>query len=153
MSLLNPGYFIGKIWKQKSLAKKLKNKEFVAMTQQELNTVFEGPDPQISIRYANMIKWLLLASFFNYIMPLGTIFIFFFILAQTYVDKYMFMKRFKEPLRLHKSLCFQISEFCEAAPFYFCFGNTYFGRVFYGDFRTLDVICLIVTGIIYFVPV
>lgn len=106
MSLIAPGYFIGKIWKQRQLKNKLNDKKFVAMTQQELNKVFEGPDPEISIRYANLIKWLLLASFFSFIMPMGTIIIFFFIYLQTYVDKYLFMNRFKEPLRLHKSLCF-----------------------------------------------
>jgi hypothetical protein len=153
MSLLDPGYFLGKIWKQRSLSKQLKNKEFVAMTQQELNQIFEGPDAAISIRFSNLIKWLLLASFFSFIMPIGTIIIFFFIFVENNIDKYLFMRRFKEPLRLHKSLCFQVSEFCEAAPFLFCIGNTYFGNAFTGKFHILDIICLVVTGIIFFIPI
>lgn len=86
-------------------------------------------------------------------VPLGTLIIFFFISVQGQVDKYLFMKRFKEPLRLNKRLCFQISEFCEAAPFYFCIGNTYFGKVFHGSFQALDLFCLFLTALIYFVPV
>jgi len=63
LNILDFLYFF-KLWKQRGVKKQLERKELVVMTQSELNTLFEGPDIQISLRYANLIKWLLLACFF-----------------------------------------------------------------------------------------
>ena len=158
LNILDFGYFF-KLWRQSSVKKQLERKELVVMTQSDLNTLFEGPDIQISLRYANLIKWLLLACFFSNQLPSGVILIFIFINIQALVDRQLMLRRYKQPLRLNKDLCIEISEFCEAAPFFFCLGNflsngtTLLQTSFTSKEYILETCLLIITFLMYILPV
>lgn len=69
------------------------------------------------------------------------------------------LRRYKQPLRLNKDLCISISEFCEAAPFFFCLGNfmsngtTLLETSFTSKEYILETTLLIITFLMYILPV
>ena len=153
MSLFNISFFLFKKWKQVELSSKLKKKEFVAMTQEELNTIFEGSDCEISYLFGSHIKWVLMAAFFSFVLPSAALIVLLFICCQYLVDRYLFLRRFKEPRRLSRELAFQLSEYCELAPLFYCVGNVYFRYEVYGRWHWADLVGLAVSLVVLVLPV
>jgi len=90
---------------------------------------------------------------------MGVMLIFIFVIIQALVDRYLMLRRYKQPLRLNKELCIQISEFCEAGPFFFCLGNflsngsTVLEKAFTSKEYILEACLLLITFLMYILPV
>lgn len=76
------------------------------MTQGELNKIFSRPDSEIELKYANFIMFIYLVPFLSAIMPLTMVLIFIFVLFQRFIDKVLFIRRYKAPRNDGKMLAY-----------------------------------------------
>ena len=114
------------IWKKCQQDKVLEGDDIPDMTQAEANALFEGPKPNMSLKYSVLLKTMLLTSFYAPAMPiclpitiLGLIFLY-------WTDKYLLLRRNCLPPSLGSRLNASMIEYLEWMAFTFAMGNLLF---------------------------
>ena len=122
LDLLNPMHFYNK-YKQK---KALELGDSIVMTQQTANTLFEGPQIEISNKYALVIKTMILTSFYAPGMPLVTLISLVGLIFSYWSEKYLFLRRNALPPTLSDWLNNSMIEYLNWAVVAFALGNIMF---------------------------
>jgi len=152
LGIIDFNFIFFKVFQRFLLRRKLTNGTFVPMSQEELNKIFEGPDCAICYRYARAITMVLVVSFYHYILPIGPFIVLAALFIYYWVDKYLFLARFKEPQRLRKELAFELSEYLELALVFFTLGNIFFTYLIYKRWKFMNLICFGIAALIYIFP-
>ena len=149
---LDVGYIV-KLLKRWHYSNRLKKGKFCDLTQRELNEIYEGAEVTFFFRYGNIIRIYFVAVFFSYILPIGPLVCLLYLILQFWLDKFMIIRRYKTIVRLNSELSVQMLEFAELSLFLFTFGNVFFHFAVTKSIDRLELVTLIISIIVIFVPV
>eukprot|EP01017_Pseudomicrothorax_dubius_P049142 TRINITY_DN9094_c0_g1_i9.p1 TRINITY_DN9094_c0_g1~~TRINITY_DN9094_c0_g1_i9.p1 ORF type:complete len:714 (-),score=160.72 TRINITY_DN9094_c0_g1_i9:100-2241(-) len=96
------------------------------LTQEQANAIFEGIEFDIAQRYANIIKTMLFTAFYCPVVPLATLISACGLILTYWVDKYVLLRRAKEPPALSGELSMEMTEVLEYILPAFAIGNIVF---------------------------
>jgi len=96
------------------------------MTQAEANTLFEAPHHHMPYKYSNLIKTMLLTSFYAPAMPIAILISIIGLVVTYWVDKYLLLRRNSFPVPLNNQLSDSMLEYLEWMAFTFSAGNVLF---------------------------
>lgn len=147
LTLLDPVY-LWKCAKQEYSWKRLREGELKHYTQKEVNEMFEPPEACIDVRYCNVIRTLLVSVFFFDMCPIGMPICLAYFFVQFWVDKYLYLRRFKRIKRFHSSLAVELNENAEFSIFLLIIGSITFKikankTIHIMDFCLLAAACLL----------
>jgi len=121
-NLLDPEYFYKLFVRRKFL----NLGDNAVTTQKEANTMYEGPVPNMSNKYAQSIKTLLLTAFYAPAMPIAIFFSLFGLLLTYWSDKYLFLRRNALPPALGHELNTSMLEYLDLMVLFWALGNYLF---------------------------
>ena len=121
-NLLDPLYFF-QLYIQRKF---LKLGEHAVLTQKAANDMFEGPQPNMSNKYAQTIKTMLLTAFYAPGMPIATIFSLLGLFLTYWSDKYLFLRRNALPPALNHQLNTSMLDYLDLMVLSFAAGNMMF---------------------------
>jgi len=156
-NIFNPFYFMQKLKQRQAL----KNKNRVIMTQQTANQLFEGPQPNISHKYAFVMKTILLTSFYAPGMPIVALFSLVGLTFTYWTDKYIFLRRNAIPHTLTDSLNDSMIEYLDWMVVAFSLGNIFFmanlvsadGEIIYKtEYKAITIVTLVIALIHILLP-
>ena len=121
-NLFDPEYFL-RLYIQRQF---LKLGDTAVVTQKTANSLFEGPLPNMSNKYAQLIKTMLLTSFYAPGMPMATLFSLLGVALTYWSDKYIFLRRNALPPALNHHLNTAMLDYLDLFGFTFAVGNIMF---------------------------
>ncbi|CAG9329705.1 unnamed protein product [Blepharisma stoltei] len=87
------------------------------MSQGDANVLFEGPQIDLAVRYANVIKTLIVTFFYAPLIPIGIPISFFGITFEYLVTKYMLLRKYTRPKEHNAELAFEMNEWLKWVAF------------------------------------
>jgi len=121
-NLLDPFYFLN-LYIQRQF---LKLGDTAVVTQKTANSMFEGPLPNMSNKYAQLIKTMLLNAFYAPGMPIATLFSLLGVALTYWSDKYTFLRRNALPPALNHQLNTTMMDYLDLMVLTFGVGNVMF---------------------------
>jgi hypothetical protein len=123
MSLIDPGFQFKRV--RQYLATRTGGKE-LRMSQEDANTLFEGPVITMPTKYAGMIKVLLLTTFYAPALPFSMIYTIGGMTVYYWAEKYVLLRRVALPNMIGDDLADEMVEYAEWAACTFAVGNIIF---------------------------
>jgi len=111
------------LWKLHKQRQAIEGDDIPDLTQAEANALFEGPQPNMSLKYSMLIKTMLLTSFYAPAMPAGIIITIIGLIFLYWSDKYALLRRNCLTLSLNSRLNSSMIEYLEWMAFTFAMGN------------------------------
>jgi hypothetical protein len=109
--------FYWSLYSRKRAVSKLQKDNVLSMTQGEVNELFNRPDSEIEIKYSNLIMIIYILPFISAVMPVACILLLVYVYIQRFVDKVLFIRRYKPPRRDGKSLAYFMFSYSKKLPF------------------------------------
>jgi len=103
------------------------------LTQKQANTLFEGTNFDIAVKYANILKALYFASFYAYAVPIGIVITIIYLVLTYWTDKYLLTQRAKQPPALGGSLSIEMTEMMELCLIFYAAGNIWCDALIFGE--------------------
>jgi len=119
MNLFDPWYY----WRLFGRRRALKNTEDTRMNQREAHELFEGPQVDMSYKYALLIKTMLLTAFYAPAIPISILLAIVGLVFVYWVDKYILLRRAALPFALGSELTECMLEYLEWMTFMYALGN------------------------------
>lgn len=121
LTIVSFSYSIAWIKKQLKVVK-MRGKEPVMITQNELMGYFDRPDPEIEMKYSSMCFWIYLAACSTFIVPMGGILILMVVILLRLVHKFLLYTRYGPPVKNTDNLALRTAKFVRHVPkVYFLF--------------------------------
>ena len=158
--IMNPlGDLIGPMyrllqWKRRRVERLLMDTVYqpVSLTQKELNTLWEEPSVNLSMRYGNIMKTYFLSCFFFYILPIGPVICIFYYLLQFWMDKYLILRRNKKFQLLSGDLSLSVARMGLQGIVLMSVGVMLFRWKINGQCKHEDIVLVILSALIYLCP-
>lgn len=85
-------------------ANKLANKHIKSKNIKNLNRIYEGPNFDLAIKYAGIMKTIFVTGFYAYELPIIVIYGVCYIILTYFVEKYLLLRRYSKPQLLDSKL-------------------------------------------------
>ena len=117
-------------------------KQFVPLTQEDLNKEFEDMDCTMALKVSRTLRTTFLFSFYSILLPIGPLLAIMILTLDYWVYKFLFLRRFKEPDRLRMNFFFHLLQYLRTAPLMFIGGNIVFLKLVSNRIMPLDIVLL-----------
>jgi len=122
------------------------------VTQNDANSVFEGPPVDMAQRYANVQKTMLFTAFYASVVPVGILFSIAGLIITYWTDKYLLLRRHCRPNALGKELAEDMADFLELFFVSLTAGNLIFEKIHFDETSGLNWIAFIISVVAFLLP-
>lgn len=95
---------------KRTCVRRASKKGVLIMNQMDVNVLYEGPQIDLAVRYANVIKTLIVTFFYAPLIPIGLPISFFGLLFEYVVTKYMLLRVYSRPKENNAALALEMNE-------------------------------------------
>jgi len=117
----------------------------MSLTQAEANALFEGPQMDISSRYASLVKTVWMAGFYAPLLPICIPICAIGVIFGYMIDKYLLLRRYVVPQRMGKQLSTMMIKYLQLFTFWLAVGNFVSAYLLF-DETTKDIAYLCYVG-------